>query len=79
MTRHFIAWHVNGATKEGEPGWSVTHSEPQAIAIFEQLIARKDTNWVKRYSIRDDGRYLFDAEFQQRTVADVIPRLVGST
>lgn len=54
----------------------LTMMGPPVILTFEEAVKAKQSfygyvqdatcNWVKFYTIRGDGRYIFNGEFQQR-------------
>lgn len=67
---HHLAWQENGG--DGYPKTDAYSEDregdaAQAEQRFWGLVQNANVNWVKFWTIRRDGNYIFNAEFQKRT------------
>lgn len=66
MERHIIAWSRNG---DEAPVMSQEFRDMHwAAQTFDALVDDPQTNWVKSFTIRANGQYLFNEEYQRRTI-----------
>lgn len=75
LATHHLVWHVNGSPG-GAPLWRVHSHLPNAIEDFAHIAADPQCNWVKLYTVREDGRYLFEQEYQRRTSQTQLNKVV---